>query len=241
MYQNKYGKMTKDNEKKIGKILRKVTKTVLSILIMLVVIFGSAGTLFWMEAWILIFLFLLYVTFFALWLRKINPELLKERTSRKNEGKHWDKIILSIYTLLLFCMLIVCGFDAVRFEWTQMPFVLKLIGFVGYIPAVILVFLTAKENAYLSEVVRIQDDRSHQVVKTGLYKYIRHPMYLAVIIFVVSTPLALGSFFGLFFSGLIGIIFMIRTHLEEKTLQKELAGYEEYMKEVKYRLFPGIW
>jgi protein-S-isoprenylcysteine O-methyltransferase Ste14 len=66
-------------------------------------------------------------------------------------------------------------------------------------------------------------------------------MYLAVIIIAVSTPLALGSFIALFFSGLIGIIFIIRTHLEEKTLQKELAGYEEYMKEVKYRMFPGIW
>jgi len=228
-------------KKEIGKILRSIIKIVISIIIMLILIFGSAGTFFWMEAWILIFLFLSYVTFFTLWLRKKNPELLKERTSRKKEGKYWDKVILSIYTILLFFMLIVCGFDAVRFEWTQMPFILKIIGFIGYIPPVILVFLTAKENAYLSEVVRIQEDRSHQVVKTGPYKYIRHPMYLAVIIFVISTPLALGSFIALFFSGLIGIIFIIRTHLEEKTLQKELAGYEEYMKEVKYRLFPGIW
>jgi len=228
-------------KKEIGKILRSIMKIVLSIFIMLILIFGSAGTFFWIEAWILIFLFLSYVTFFTLWLRKNSPELLKERTSRKKEGKYWDKAILTIYTILLFFMLIVCGFDAVRFEWTKMPFILKIIGFIGYIPAVILVFLTAKENAYLSKVVRIQEDRSHQVVKTGPYKYIRHPMYLAVIIFVISTPFALGSFIALFFSGLIGIIYIIRAHLEEKTLQKELTGYEEYMKEVKYRLFPGIW
>ena len=222
-------------------ILKLTIKIIISVIIILLLFFGSAGTFYWIEAWLLIILFILYVGFFLFWLKKNNPELLKERTSRKKEGKLWDKIILTICTISLIFMFIICGFDAVRFKWTMMPFILKIIGFIGYIPAAILIFLTVRENKYLSEVVRIQNDRSHQVVKTGPYKYIRHPMYLAIIFIIILTPFALGSFIALFFSGFIIILFIIRTYLEDKTLQNELTGYKDYIREVRYRLFPGIW
>jgi len=138
-------------------------------------------------------------------------------------------------------MLVICGIDAVRFHWSNLPLILKIIGFIGYIPSVIIIFLTIKENAYLSEVVRIQKDRSQQVVKTGPYKYVRHPMYSGIILMILFTPFALGSFIALIFSGLIIILFIIRTYLEDKTLQNELPGYKEYIKKVRYRLVPGLW
>jgi len=78
-------------------------------------------------------------------------------------------------------------------------------------------------------------------VKTGPYKYVRHPMYSGIILMILFTPFALGSFIALIFSGLIIILFIIRTYLEDKTLQNELPGYKEYIKKVRYRLVPGLW
>jgi len=226
---------------KLIAILKTTMKVIISIIVLLLLLFGSAGTIYWIEAWILIILYFIYVMGFFIWLKKNNPELLKERTSRRSEGKWWDKIILTIYTILLMFMLVICGIDAVRFHWSNLPLILKIIGFTGYIPSAIIIFLTIKENAYLSEVVRIQKDRSQQVVKTGPYKYVRHPMYSAIILMILFTPFALGSFIALIFSGLITILFIIRTYLEDKTLQNELPGYKEYIKEVHYRLVPGLW
>ncbi|MGD9347484.1 MAG: isoprenylcysteine carboxylmethyltransferase family protein, partial [Candidatus Aminicenantes bacterium] len=104
-----------------------------------------------------------------------------------------------------------------------------------------LVFWTMTQNRYLSEVVRIQKDRGHKVCTTGPYKYVRHPMYVGVIIFVICLPLALGSFFALITGLLIILVFLIRTWLEDKTLQNELPGYKEYAEEVRYKLIPGVW
>lgn len=222
-------------------ILKTTMKVIIGIIVLLLLLFGSAGTIYWIEAWILIIIYFIYVLGSFIWLKKNNPELLKERTSRRNEGKWWDKIILTIYTILLMFMLVICGIDAVRFHWSNLPLILKIIGFIGYIPSVIIIFLTIKENAYLSEVVRIQKDRSQQVVKTGPYKYVRHPMYSGIILMILFTPFALGSFIALIFSGLIIILFIIRTYLEDKTLQNELPGYKEYIKKVRYRLVPGLW
>jgi len=226
---------------KLTAILKTTIKVIIAIIVMLLLLFGSAGTIYWIEAWILIVLYFIYVIGFFIWLKKNNPGLLKERTSRQSEGKCWDKIILTIYTILLMSMLVVCGIDAGRFHWSNLPLILKIIGFTGYIPSAIIIFLTVKENAYLSKVVRIQKDRSQQVVKTGPYKYVRHPMYSAIILMILFTPFALGSFIALIFSGLTIILFIIRTYLEDKTLQNELPGYKEYIKEVHYRLVPGLW
>jgi len=214
-------------------ILKTTMKVIIGIVVLLLLLFGSAGTIYWIEAWILIIIYFIYVMGSFIWLKKNNPELLKERTSRRNEGKWWDKIILTIYTILLMFMLVICGIDAVRFHWSNLPLILKIIGFIGYIPSVIIIFLTIKENAYLSEVVRIQKDRSQQVVKTGPYKYVRHPMYSGIILMILFTPFALGSFMALIFSGLIIILFILRTYLEDKTLQNELPGYKEYIQEVR--------
>jgi len=203
--------------------------------------FGSAGTFNWPEAWLFLFLYAVAVICFVRWLKKHNPELLKERMSRRKDAKTWDKIILLIYSILAMIMLAVAGLDAVRYNWSHVPPVLKVLGFLGFIPAYMLVFWTMTQNRYLSEVVRIQEERGHEVCTTGPYRYVRHPMYVGVIIFVLCLPLALGSYFALSFSVPIIFVFLIRTSLEDNTLQKELPGYKEYAEQVRYRLIPGVW
>jgi protein-S-isoprenylcysteine O-methyltransferase Ste14 len=161
--------------------------------------------------------------------------------SRRKDAKTWDKIILVVYSILTMIMLAVAGLDAVRYQWTHVPLMVKALGFLGFIPAYMLVFWTMMENRYLSEIVRIQEERGHEVCTTGPYRYVRHPMYVGVIIFVLCLPLALGSFYALFLGVLIILVFLIRTSLEDKTLQNELPGYKEYAEQVRYRLVPGIW
>ncbi|MEO7909344.1 MAG: isoprenylcysteine carboxylmethyltransferase family protein [Roseiflexaceae bacterium] len=104
-----------------------------------------------------------------------------------------------------------------------------------------LFFLTFRKNAYLSPVVRIQDDRGHTVVSTGPYQYVRHPMYAAILIFVVGTSLVLGSGYGVLF-GLVLVGMVARwAVLEERTLRQELRGYAAYMAQVHYRIIPYVW
>ena len=97
------------------------------------------------------------------------------------------------------------------------------------------------ENTYLSRVVEIQKERGHRVISTGPYRYIRHPMYVGVIILFVCIPLALGSLLTLIPGALLTALIVIRTHLEDKALHSELEGCKAYSAKVMYRLVPGIW
>ncbi|MGB3860983.1 MAG: isoprenylcysteine carboxylmethyltransferase family protein [Candidatus Aminicenantaceae bacterium] len=203
--------------------------------------FGSAGTFNWPEAWLFLILYAVAVIGMVSWLKKHNPELLKERMSSKKDAKTWDKIILLIYSILAMILLAVAGLDAVRYNWSHVPLWVEVLGFFGFFPAYMLIFWTMTQNRYLSEVVRIQEERGHEVCTTGPYRYVRHPMYVGVIFFILCLPLALGSFFALFFSLAIIFVFLIRTSLEDKTLQTELPGYREYAEQVRYRLIPGLW
>jgi protein-S-isoprenylcysteine O-methyltransferase Ste14 len=221
--------------------IQNIIRGIILLGILMALFFGSAGTFNWLEAWVFLFLYAVAVISMVRWLKANNPELLKERMSRRKDAKTWDKIILVIYSLLAMIMLVVAGLDAVRYQWTHVPSVLTVLGFFGFIPAYMLIFWTMTQNRFLSEVVRIQEDRGHKVCTTGPYSYVRHPMYVGVIIFVLCLPLALGSLAALILSIAILFVFLVRTSLEDKTLQKELPGYKEYAKKVKYKLIPGVW
>src|SRR4030095_8859446 len=137
--------------------------------------------------------------------------------------------------------LVFMALDAVRFHWSHVPIGLQVLGVVVLLISFYLLFLTFRENSYLSPVVRIQEERGQTVVSTGPYRYVRHPMYAGILVFMVGTPLLLGSAYGI----IVGLIFMIvlgrRALLEERTLRQELPGYAAYMEKVKYRILPYVW
>ncbi len=219
----------------------KVIKGVVTALLMLALLFIPAGTLRWPEAWILLIFYFTTVTGVMIWMKTNAPGLLKERMSRDKEMKRWDKIVMSAYSFLLIILLVVPGLDAVRFGWSKAPLSIKVLGFIGYIPALGFAFWAMRENAFASDVVRIQEERGHSVCTTGPYRYVRHPMYTGVILFVLCFPLSLGSLYSFIPAGLIVVLFVIRTALEDKTLREELPGYKEYAQEVRYRLLPKVW
>jgi protein-S-isoprenylcysteine O-methyltransferase Ste14 len=220
------------------KIALRVT---IGIVLLLAVLFVPAGTLRWPQAWVLLALYLSAVAGFFVWTKKRDPDLLKERISPPKNIKAWDRRILRIYSLFLAVLPIVAGLDAVRFRSSHLPFGLNVLGFASLVLTMLLAFWATKANTFASAVVRIQTDRGHRVCSTGPYAYVRHPMYIAVILMAVSLPPALGSLYAFIPAVIIVGLFILRTALEDKTLQEELPGYKEYAQRVRFRLIPGVW
>jgi protein-S-isoprenylcysteine O-methyltransferase Ste14 len=205
------------------------------------ILFISAGRLDWLQAWIFVLAFGGFLTLYGLWALRNDLGQINERSQVGQNTKSWDKVILTVYTVLLIGMLVLAGLDAGRFGWAPAPFILQDLGWLGAAFAALLIFWTVSVNTYLSRTVRIQDDRGQQVIDTGPYSRVRHPMYLGVIVLMISIPLLLGSLWGLVPGALIGALFTIRTAMEDRTLQQELPGYSEYADRVRYRLLPWIW
>jgi protein-S-isoprenylcysteine O-methyltransferase Ste14 len=203
--------------------------------------FLIAGRLDWGGAWIFLLLFLAFLLGVAVWGTIRTPELMEERSKVGGNVKTWDKVIMSLYSILFFGTFIIAALDAGRLRWSQVPPVIQLVGIVGLFFAGALAWWVMMSNAYASRYVRIQDDRGQQVVSTGPYRFVRHPLYAGVPLLFWCIPLALESYWALVPGFLIAILFVIRTALEDKTLQAELPGYAEYAQRVHYRLIPGIW
>jgi protein-S-isoprenylcysteine O-methyltransferase Ste14 len=211
------------------------------ILLLSGLLFIPAGRLDWWEAWLFIAVYTIFILIYLLWGLRKDPGQIAERSHTGKNVKNWDKVILGFYTVLLLVMVILAGLDAGRFRWAPVSLAVEIIGWLGFILAGSWIWWTASVNTFLSNKVRIQEDRGHFTVTSGPYRWVRHPMYDGVILFVLCIPLILGSGIAVIPAGLIAILFVFRTALEDKTLRQELAGYEEYAQKVRFRLLPGIW
>lgn len=169
-------------------------------------------------------------------------DLFQERIKPGPGTKWWDKVFYAFYIPAFFAVFIIGCLDGGRYGWTaSLPVFVYISGYIMYIFS-ISIFLWAQQiNRFFSSVVRIQHDRGHEVIQTGPYKYVRHPGYIGGILMAISTALVLGSLWALFPAGVVSILLIIRTYLEDTTLQKELFGYALYATKVRYRLLPGVW
>ena len=211
-------------------------------LVFALALFLPAGTLAWLAGWAFLALFFSFVFAITFWLYKNNPGLLKERMSiSRSDQKVWDKVLFALLQVVFFAWLVLMPLDAVRWHWSQLPVWLQVGGAVILVSSFPLFFLTFRENSFLSPMVRIQQDRGQTVISSGPYHYIRHPMYAAALLFVFGTALLLGSGLGLIWGLILVGMIARRAVLEERTLRKELPGYDSYMKQVKYRLIPYVW
>ena len=121
----------------------------------------------------------------------------------------------------------------------QISPVCEAFGFAGILLALAFVFLVLKENPYVTRIVDVAEGQ--KVISGGPYSIVRHPMYAGAIVFFLCTPIALGSLYAIAPAFCVAALFVVRTYMEDKTLRKELAGYEAYAKNVRYRLIPGLW
>ena len=226
-------------ENKIEAILIIKSATIFGFII--AITFISAGRLNYWQGWIFngLNIFFILLTYYYLFDR---ADLIKERLSPGSGMKSWDKIYYAVTTPFFFVVMILSALDAGRFKWEPLLTLLWVtVGMILYVIGQLIVLWAKKTNKYFSSVVRIQKDRGKKVCKDGPYSYIRHPGYFGGIIYTIATPLLLSSFWGFVINLFVIIPIIIRTYLEDNTLQKELDGYLEYTKEVKYRLIPRIW
>jgi protein-S-isoprenylcysteine O-methyltransferase Ste14 len=172
---------------------------------------------------------------------KFNPQLLIRRFKTKRTGsKMWDEILMRISNLTVIVLIpAIAGLDVGRFHWSYLDVRFAVLGFLLVVLSSIFLNWAMIVNSHFEPTVRIQED--HEVVARGPYGIVRHPGYLAGILFALSIPLLIGSAFTFIPAGIYCLLMAIRTWLEDNTLQKELKGYSEYTEQTKYRLFPKIW
>lgn len=197
----------------------------------------------WWEAWVYAVLSTAgFIVSRVLALRR-HPDILEERArSIELEGaKSWDKILAPAVAFGSILILVVAGLDHL-FGWT-MPFPLaaKIIAILVTVLGYMLGSWALLENRFFSGVVRIQKDRGHRVVTTGPYRFLRHPGYAGALLAFLVTPLLLDSVWAFLPALLLTGALILRTALEDRTLQEELPGYQEFTQKTRYRLFPGLW
>jgi protein-S-isoprenylcysteine O-methyltransferase Ste14 len=170
-----------------------------------------------------------------------NLELIAERAGAKENTKSWDRTLVKFYAIFYFVPFLIAGLDY-RFGWSpQLPLAAQLVALVIVVAGYGLVSWAMISNKFFSRTVRIQTDRGHTVATAGPYQYVRHPGYVGMLAYLIATPLMLGSLWALIPAVLVAGALVVRTSLEDKTLQEELHGYRDYAQRVKYRLVPKIW
>lgn len=222
-------------------IARYSLRETMGIVIMGVALFWSAGKINWWPAWASLVVMLAWIIAMAIVINHFNPSLLAERLGPRKGAKTWDTAIMSILGLLQLVRCVIAGLDQ-RNGWTgDFSLPAQLIALVlctlGY---ALFVWATAS-NAFFSQIVRVQQERKHVVVTGGPYQTVRHPGYLGAILSEITLSILLGSWWALLVSGIAAILLVLRTALEDRTLQSELGGYAEYARHVRSRLLPGVW
>ncbi len=223
---------------------RMIVGVIIFLLYTPLVLFITSGQLDWWMAWVYSAVSVILLLSSRVLMARKHPDLVAERASyRDAEGvKEWDKKLVPLIAQVgPLIVLIVAGLDK-RFGWSS-PISLWVslaawgIAFLGFFIST----WALVENQFFSSVVRIQTDRGHTVCNTGPYKYVRHPGYAGGLIWYVMTPLILGTLWAYVPTLFVILLTVLRTSLEDKTLQAELPGHQEYTRQTRYRLVPGIW
>ena len=217
--------------------LQAIIKFLAGVVMVGALIFLPAWSFAYIEGWI--FMGILFIPMFVAGIVMMfkSPDLLKSRLSAKETEKE-QKLVIGLSLLMFIGAFVVAGLNF-RFKWLEMPFWSVILAACIFIAAYIFYAEVLRENAYLSRTIEVQEGQ--KVVDTGLYGVVRHPMYMVTLVLFLSMPFVLGSLFSFFIMLVYIPIIVVRIINEEKFLEKELKGYTEYKKKVKYRLIPFIW
>lgn len=222
-------------------IARFSLRETMGVTVMGIALFWSAGKLNWWPAWALLLVMAAWSLATLIVILRSNPALLAERLGPRKGAKSWDTIIMGILGLTQLARYIVAGLDQ-RYGWSHsIPFAAQIVALVICVLSYALFVWATASNAYFSQIVRIQTDRDHRVVTGGPYRYVRHPGYLGAILIEFAISILLASWPVFWIGCLSSTLLIVRTALEDRTLQAELPGYTDYAQKVHYRLIPGIW
>jgi protein-S-isoprenylcysteine O-methyltransferase Ste14 len=202
-----------------------------------VMLFLPAGTWAYWEAWLYLGILLIPLFFVLIYLLKHEPELLVRRM-RLREKEAQQKLIIKLSYIPFLLAYLLPGFDK-RFGWSNVPIWVVVAADILVLLGYGLIVLVFRENRYASRIVEVEQGQN--VISSGPYAVIRHPMYLGAILLYVLSPLALGSYWAMIPSILIIPVIVARIWNEESLLVRDLKGYPEYMQKTRYRLIPGLW
>jgi protein-S-isoprenylcysteine O-methyltransferase Ste14 len=223
---------------------RQWIRLVVVYLLIPLVLLVCGGDFGWWQAWVYSLLIVAAGPGGRFWAERRHPGLMAERQNmeKAQSAKTWDKVLAPLMALSVsFPLVIVAGLDH-RFGWSPVfPLWLIVPGFLLISLGYAFASWALAENRFFSSVVRIQVDRGHVVCDTGPYRFVRHPGYAGNILALPGMVLALSSMWTLIPAAVALIIAVIRTVLEDQTLQDELPGYSDYARRVRYRLIPGIY
>ena len=201
---------------------------------------SCAGTLAWPGLWAYIALSFGFVTVNLAAIMRKNPELLRARIEKHKGTKPFDKFCSLAISVVLLLLPIVAGLDR-RLGGSAPPFGVIYIGTALFVAGCVPITWAMMVNPFLERTVRIQTERGHEVVTRGPYHVVRHPMYSGLIIHYLATAMILGSWWAWIPAIAMGVVLIVRTGLEDRTLHNELPGYAEYARTTPFRLLPGIW
>ncbi|MGI5992339.1 MAG: methyltransferase family protein [Methanosarcina sp.] len=223
-------------------ISKRAVQVLGSMFLLMAVFFLSAGRVDLPRAWFFFGLYFISLLFNIVIFLKFNPEVIRVRSETKwEEMKRWDKLFTVLYIIFVFIIFIVCGLDVGRFQLSSTGMEFLVGGVIIFVVGWGVVVWAMVENKFFETTARIQKEREQRVVSTGPYAIVRHPGYTGMILYYGCAPFIIGSLYGLIPALLLVIVFIFRTYFEDRMLYKELSGYKEYAKKVRYRLVPFIW
>ena len=214
-----------------------ITKQIIGLIVIGCLIFIPANSLEYWNGWLLMGLLFIPMLVAGIFLMIKNPELLQKRLNAK-EKENEQKWVILFSCLMFISGFILAGLNY-RNEWIELPNVVIIISSILFITAYILYAEVLRENTYLSRTIEVQNNQ--KVIDTGLYGIVRHPMYSATILLFLTMPLVLGSIISFLIFLIYPIIIAKRIKNEETVLEKDLKGYADYKKKVRYKLIPYIW
>jgi protein-S-isoprenylcysteine O-methyltransferase Ste14 len=218
--------------------------TALSLAMWPAALFVAAGDARWLEGWLFSGWFLALCATVIVWLYLKDPALLAERYRAPGSGGQTRRDQAVVYALAagFAAWIVTMPLDSRRFGWTPpLPWALRATGGTLLAASAFLMFRAFRDNTFLSPLVRVQTERKQRVVSTGVYAFVRHPMYLGAVLMFVGAPLLLGSAVGVALGVALALLLAYRIRDEERTLSGELEGYAAYRQRVRYRLLPFVW
>ena len=214
-----------------------ILKFTLGVVLIGALIFWPAGTLAFTGGWILMGILLVPMFIAGFVMMAKAPSLLASRLEAKEKEKT-QSVVVKLSGLMFIVGFVLAGLDF-RFGWVKLPFIVNIVASVVFIVAYIIYAEVLRENTYLSRTIKVVEGQ--KVISTGLYGIVRHPMYFATILLFMAMPLVLGSLISFVVFLAYPFIIAARIKNEEEVLSRELDGYDEYKKKVKYRMIPFIW
>ena len=203
-----------------------------------------AGDWRWPEGWIFGGWFVAVGASTIAWLYRNDPGLLAERYRMPGTGgqSRRDRIIVYLLAVGFIAWVVLMPLDARRFHWTpRLPLAVELVGDALLVLSWLLLFRSFADNTFGSALVRVQTERGHRVVTTGVYGWVRHPMYLGATLMFVGGSLVTGAATALVVGLALSLLLAVRSLDEEELLTRELPGYDDYRRRVRYRLIPFVW